>query len=386
MFQDFLKNQVRHFSALSLEKLPPETIRRGRGVPPITPGSGVEVQENGDVSFKIYAPTAEKGEISFGRRGLSLEKGEDGLHRGSLPFDPHFCGLRCFDVMVDGVLVLYPYAPISWHLKRQRNFVEIPDPGTEYRYLNRVPHGAVSTEIYWSEEAGRHLRCLVYTPPGYRKGTEDYPVLYLQHGATENETCWVYDGKAGLIMDNLLAAGEVRPFLIVMNNGEVVEPEHEGTREMDDLFERVLLHDCIPYIEANYRVKADKWHRAMAGLSMGSMQTSRIGLTHPEVFSYLGVFSGFLRFGSDHATQDDSHLSMLFDRERFLKEYKLLFRSVGEEDDNMMDCFTVDETYVERAGLRELPNYVCKTYPLQQHEWGAWYRAFRDFAPLLFKD
>ncbi len=385
MFKEFIDNQMNAYSALSLEKLPAEKIRRGRGVPPVIPGSGFFVQENGDVIFKIYAPEANKIEIRSARKVVELVKGDSGMHEGVLKYDPHFCGFRTLDVVIDGTVMLYPYAHISWHLGRQRNCIEIPEPDTQYRYLNNVPHGAVVSEVYYSRQAGRHLRCLVYTPPGYMKGDGEYPVLYLQHGATENETCWVYDAKVGLIMDNLVAEGKIRPFIIVMNNGEVCDPVNENSHTMDDMFERVLINDCIPYIEENYRVKTDKWNRAMAGLSMGSMQTSKIGFSHPELFSHLGIFSGFMRFGADHATQSDKHLSIIFDTQRFLDEYKLFFRSVGEEDDNMMDCFVVDDEYVLRSGIDRLPNYVCKKYPLQQHEWGAWYRGFYDFAQLIFR-
>lgn len=383
MFEAFVNNQMRDYSALSMEKLPGEVLRKGRGAR-IEIDSGFQVQANGDVIFKIYAPNAGKVEIGIERTRLALELRPDGVWQGVFPYDPHCDGSQMVDVIIDGLTVLYPYAPIGWHMGRQRNCVEIPDPGAEYRLLNRVPHGAIVSELYDSKITGRHQRCLIYTPPGYMKGSGTYPVLYLQHGATENETCWVYEGKVGLIMDNLLAEGKCEPFIIVMNNGEVRDPKNPDPRAMDDTFERMLLEDCIPYIEANYRVRTDKWSRAMAGLSMGSMQTSKIGLTHPELFCALGIFSGFMRFGGDHARQTDDHLEIIFDNKRFLKEYRLFFRSVGECDDNMMDAFEVDEGYVERSGIGKLPNYVCKKYPLRQHEWGAWYRAFHDFAPLLF--
>ena len=385
MFKEFLDNQMRDFNPMSLEKLPKERMMQGRGKPALYFNTGAEVQENGDVIFRIRAPEANKVEIRIGRNVIELRKGEDGIFTGTHEFDPSCCGFRPFDVVVDGLTVIYPYAPVCMHMWRQRNCVEIPDPGTEYRLLNRVPHGAVTTDMYYSKTLGRYMRCLVYTPPGYMKGTDSYPVLYLQHGASENETVWVYDGKVGLIMDNLIAEGKAKPFVIVMNNGEVRYPDNtDGMRSMDDAFEKMLINDCIPFIEENYRVLTGKENRAMAGLSMGSMQTSKIGLSHPELFSALGIFSGFMRFGANHNTQTDEHLAIIFDNERFLREYRLFFRSVGEDDNNMMDSFVADEDYVTRSGIDKLPNYVVKKYPLQQHEWGAWYRAFNDFARLVF--
>ncbi len=339
--------------------------------------SGVAVLPNGDVSFKLYAPNAGSVTVKIWDRRIDLVKNEKGVYEGVLPYDESFVGPHSFDYIVDGACFLSPYAPISWHRNRPVNCVDIHDRETQYILLNDVPHGAVTREIFWSETMNRWERCLVYTPPGYMNGTDSYPVLYLQHGATENEVTWEYNGRVSSIMDNLIASGEAVPFIIVMNNGML---SRNGV--MGEAFADLLLNDCIPYIEKTYRVKTDKWNRALAGLSMGSVQTSRIGLSHPELFGYLGLFSGFLRHLFDK--DPNVHLRALEDTEAFEANYKVFFRSIGDLD-NYYKGFDEDDETCSRTGICRCANYSRVIYPGQTHEFGAWRRALYDFARLIFK-
>ena len=214
----------------------------------------------------------------------------------------------------------------------------------------------------------------MYTPPGYDP-MRRYPVLYLQHGYGENETGWIYQGHAGRIADRLIHEGRMSQMLIVMANGMArrTRPEREF-----ELFPRILLEDLIPFIEGKYPVLTDKWHRAMAGLSMGSYQTSRVTLSHPGLFDYAGVFSGFLR--SPRADEPEDHLALLDDPERFNGSFRLFYRAMGTED-TFFDRFLADDELLEGRPLRT----VRRTFP-GGHDWSVWRRCIHDFLPRLFRD
>jgi len=339
--------------------------------------TGMKILENGDISFKIYAPGVQTLHVTTGRelnqKDIDLVKDAEGFFTGVIPFDPMLLGPHSMDFIVDGTCFLYPYSPISWHRDRPVNYIDLPDPETPYCLMKDVPHGAIIREMYWSETMGRYQRCVVYTPAGYMKNTEEYPVLYLQHGATENEITWEYNGRVSEIMDNLIAEGKAEPMIIVMNDGMVRMPDGKTSA-----LAPMLLNDCIPYIEKTYRVKTDKWSRAMAGLSMGSMQTSQTGLTHPEVFGYLGIFSGFL--GAFRGNQD--HLEALKDPAKMAEDYRVFFRCIGDIDLHF-PTFENEDPLCD--GIKDLPFYHRAVYPGQQHEFGAWRRALYDFAQMIFK-
>lgn len=339
--------------------------------------SGMAVQENGDVLFWLWAPGASEVFVTIEGRKQELKKNADGVFEGVMEYVPGFAGPHSFDFHVDGACLLSPYAPISWHRNRPVNYVDIPDPDTEYIGIADIPHGAVTREIFWSSAMGRWERCLVYTPAGYMNGNESYPVLYLQHGATENEVTWEYNGRVSSIMDRLIAEGKAKPCIVVMNNGML-----SRTGAYGEAFQDVLLGDCIPYIEKTYRVKTDKWSRAMAGLSMGSIQTSVIGLTHPELFGYLGLFSGFMR---NLMTRESGnvHLEALKDTKAFEEAYRVFFRSIGEKD-HFFERFDEDDRICAEAGIDKLPGYTRIVYKDQTHEFGAWRRALYDFAQRIF--
>jgi enterochelin esterase family protein len=234
-------------------------------------------------------------------------------------------------------------------------------------------------------------RCFVYTPPGYEKDiSKRYPVLYLQHGGGEDETGWPNQGRTNLIMDNLIAAGQAEPFIIVMDNGTWRWPENvprpkPGERPAPgtwppqgwaDGFKKTLLEDIIPMIDASYRTMADQQHRAMAGLSMGGMQTRIITLANPDMFSYIGIFSG----GS--ISPDDVN-----NAPGFKEKVKLLFVSYGSRElENGRTRFggnpKENTDALKEAGI-ETHFYIS---PNTAHEWQSWRRSLHEFAQLLFKD
>ena len=298
-------------------------------------------------------------------------------------------GFTYVQVLIDGDEVLSPYLPIAFGCSRPYNYIALPEEDGDFYRLKDVPHGSVRREYFHSSVTGDWASCLVYVPAEYEAHPERrYPVLYLQHGHGENETGWVYSGKANLILDNLIAEGQAVPFLVVMNAGMVQTRTASGQRAVDHLLlPRMIVEDVIPFIDGKYRTLTDREHRAMAGLSMGSMQTSITGFTHPELFSYLGLFSGFLRdfiAGNpamdpiDRAPSDNAHLKALDDPAAFAEHYKVFFRGIGE-DDHLIAAFLEDDDILKTAGVA----CIRKMYQ-GGHDWNVWRRCLRDFAPLIF--
>jgi enterochelin esterase family protein len=247
----------------------------------------------------------------------------------------------------------------------------------------------VREHIYFSKTNSKMRRCFVYTPPDYDKDTQKrYPVLYLQHGGGENETGWSAQGKAGLIMDNLIAEGKALPFIIVMDNGSWRMPERDravpqGERSAGqwppkgwaDGFMKTLLDDIIPMIDANYRTLADQQNRAMAGLSMGGMQTRVITLANPNVFAYMGMFSG----GSISSEDVENAPG-------FKEKVKLVFISFGSSElENRRPGFGGDpKENTEKLKVAGM-NAHFYVSPKTAHEWQTWRRSLYQYAQLLFK-
>jgi hypothetical protein len=257
----------------------------------------VEVLENGKVMLNMYAPNAHSVKVVSRSKQANLVKGEEGYWEGSIAYD--YPGFKNIDFYIDDALVINPMAPVGFGSNRVLNFVEVPDVEQDYLLMKDVPHGAIVQEFFKSGVTGKYESCYIYTPPGYQQNLEErYPVLYLQHGGGENEMCWIFQGKTNFIMDNLIAAGKALPMIIVMNNGMTRKSGDEKTAmgagsSMMGILKDMLIDDCIPFIEANYRVKNDKWNRAIAGLSMGSLQSGEIIMTRYDVFSAAGLFTGY---------------------------------------------------------------------------------------------
>jgi enterochelin esterase family protein len=260
-----------------------------------------------------------------------------------------------------------------------------------------VPHGQLREVYYWAKSSNTNRHCFVYTPPDYEKDTtKRYPVLYLQHGAGEDETGWGRQGHAGLIMDNLIAEGKAKPFIIAMEfggnpfagprrtnappGGATNSAAGSGRRAFNfSAFERVLIDDFIPFIDANFRTIADQPHRAMAGLSMGGMQTRAIALAHLDKFSHIGVFSG----GSIALTN-------ITDMAAFKEKVQLVFVSYGSRElgtNRVGGRGFGGDPKANVAALKQAGvNSIFYESPNTAHEWQSWRRSLREFAPLLFRD
>ena len=331
---------------------------------------GFELLPDGKVSFRILAPGAREVVIDQFGKVFPLAKAEDGAWEGTADFGP---GFQYFFLKIDGADVLNPYLPIGYGCCRPMNFVDIPVPGEDWDGIEGIPHGAVTRRYYPSAVTGKHEICLIYTPPAYDPA-KPYPVLYLQHGYGENETGWVHQGHLARIADKLIHEGAMTEMLIVMGNGMV---QAEGRRDLFAIFPEVIVNDLIPFIEAHYNVLTDREHRAMAGLSMGSFQTSITTLTHPEMFAWAGLFSGFLR--SPRHEGSDAHLALLEDAARFNESFHVFYRAMGTED-QFFGAFEADDKMLEGKGL----HMTRRTFP-GGHDWGVWRRCIHDFLPMLFR-
>ena len=333
---------------------------------------GYEYLPDGKVHLVLQAPGAQEVKLDQFGREHPLQKREDGLWEGTVDLGR---GFQYFFLKVDGCDVLSPYLPIGYGCCRPMNFLDVPVPGEEeWGTLGTIPHGAVTRHYYPSAVTGKPEVCLVYTPPAYDPAKK-YPVLYLQHGYGENETGWVYQGHVGRIADRLLYEGKMREMLIVMGNGMTQADDMSQGRM---LFPQVILRDLIPFIEAKYPVYTDKWHRAMAGLSMGSFQTSVVTLSNPDLFGYAGLFSGFLRFLHDGVPND--HLALLDEPKKFHAAFRVFYRAMGTGD-QFFHVFEADDVMVREKGV----NMTRRTFP-GGHDWGVWRRCIHDFLPMLFQE
>ena len=270
-----------------------------------------KVNSEGYARFRVVAPEAKSVIVSLGlggRGGTVLRKDKDGVWTGTTegPMDP---GFHYYHLTVDGGTFNDPGTHNYFGSCRWESGIEIPARDQDfYAYRKDIPHGNIQQVTFWSESTGKMQTANVYLPPTYgklvdkkgqpvkagQKGIQErYPVLYLQHGWGENETSWPVQGKAGLIMDNLIADGKIKPFIVVMAYGLTNDFKFGSIgRFTAEEFEKVLIDELIPHIDANFLTKADKWNRAMAGLSMGGMETKLITLRRPEVFGYWGLLSG----------------------------------------------------------------------------------------------
>lgn len=334
-----------------------------------------QVNSQGRVKFRIVAPEAKSVGVTF-RDSTEFVKGEDGAWIGySRPLDE---GFHYYAVKMDGAEVPDPNSMMFFGANRWGSGVEVPAQDRDFYAVKAVPHGQMREVLFHSKSTGTHRRAFVYTPPGYDEETDQrYPVLYLQHGFGENEYGWSVQGNAGLIMDNLISEKKARPFIIVMTYGMTNDTRVGGLRQFDIRpFQTVLCDELIPYIDAHFRTLADQPHRAMAGLSMGGMETKTITLKKLDAFSHIGLFSG----GS-------IALADIEDLEAFKKNNRLVFVSYGGHElggggpRRGGDPKAAVEA-LKAAGI----NARFYVSPKTGHEWQSWRRSLREFAPLLFQE
>ena len=341
---------------------------------------GTEVLADGKVKVCLYGPTASEVTAGYPDNMVKLEKDDDGMWSGVIQYDEP--GQKQLIFYVDGVRVINPLAPIGYGWGYGINIIEVPDVDQDYLLIKDVPHGTVSMEYFNSTVTGETECCYVYTPPKYRDDlTTRYPVLYLQHGGGENETCWVNLGKVNFIMDNLLAEGKCEPFIIVMNNAMMQVNKDGVIKEATDLFNDMLIKDSIPFIDSHYRTIPDKAHRAVAGLSMGSLLAGRMIMEHYDVFGSAGLFTGYTYpVMPNREPTPQPWTKALDDAETFNREVNPFFGAIGDHEVSL-PLFEKEGEVCKEKGI----NYIQKIYP-GYHEWRVWRAAFHDYAQLVFKN
>ena len=337
------------------------------------PASFPQVNDQGRVRFRIEARNARMVQLmpggkdnGLGQGPIEMSKQTDGSW--TLTTEPAVPGFHYYWFLVDGVETNDKGSQTFFGWNKECSGVEVPAPDGEFYSINSVPHGEVRSHWYFSKTTQMWRHAVVYTPPGYDDHVQRYPVLYLQHGAGENETGWTKQGRANFILDNLIAGERCRPMIVVMENG-MVAPSKEahadkpGSRP-NQAFAQMLVEDLVPEIDQSYRTKTDPQQRAIAGLSMGAGQALEIGLNN-KGFGYVGCFSGVR--GRDDFTGNSN--------------LKLLWAGCGTDES---DRFQQVKAMVDAARASGI-NASWHQIPGTAHEWQTWRHCLKQFAPKLFQ-
>lgn len=378
----------------------PPAARPGQGAPRpavISP----EVSPDRHITFRISAPKAESvrlsaGDIPGNGQGVAMTKGTNGVWEATIgPVDP---GSYRYQFNVDGVMVIDPRSPATSE-SNNNTWSLVNVSGSDFMDAQDVPHGAVATINYYSKSLQKFRRMHVYTPPGYELGKGKFPVFYLLHGAGDCDDSWTSVGRAGYILDNLIAAKKAKPMLMVMPAGHIratgfggrgAAPAGGGQgRPPVDEFTQDFMGDIMPFIEKNYRVYTDRPHRAIAGLSMGGAQTLNIAIPNLEKIGYFGVYSsgvfgiaGGGRGGAPGAatgpTFEEQHKDIL-DNAKLKKDLKLVWFATGK-DDFLIETSRGTVAMLKKHGFN--PVFIETT---GGHTWVNWRNYLNEFAPLLFQ-
>lgn len=334
------------------------------------------------VHFKVHAPEAKKVEISFRGEMTRDENGDWTL----VSKEPETVGFHYYQVIVDGVASADPNGKPFFGMGKWVSGIEIPEPGNDgdYYAVKDVPHGTVSRSLYHSNIRDEWRECIVYTPAEYDKNPgKRYPVLYLQHGMGENETSWSNGGKMNLIMDNLIASGQAKPMIVVMDNGniEVFKPAPgesmaDAHKRFGGQFPQIMVDEIIPHIDANYRTLTDRDNRAMAGLSWGGLLTFNTTFNNLDRFSHIGAFSGAGNI--DLNNLDGAYNGVFKDRKAFNDKVHAFFIGIGS-DEHPERARKLSEG-LNAAGIEN----VYYESPGTAHEFLTWRRCLKEFVPMLF--
>ena len=380
-----------------------------------------QIEADNRVTFQFRAPDAQKVQVSINNSPKDMVKGDNGVW--TYTSEPQDLGYHNYWMIVDGAMVLDPGTNAFIGYSHMCNGFEIPDPNGGFYELKDVPHGNVLIKNYYAKSISQWRHIFVYTPPDYDKDLEKrYPVLYLQHGGGEDERVWTEMGRTNIILDNLLAEGKCKPFIVVMETSAVggaggmrrgggmmgggrgmgaagrggvmgaVAPAAGaragrgagrgfgggmmggfggmGGGQPGGAYGQLMVNDLIPWVDSNFRTLSDQPNRAMAGLSMGGMQTHTVTLAFPDKFSHIGLFSG--------GTISMNEVQSI---EGFKDKFKLVFMSYGSREPGSNSVKAAADALKE-AGI----NAVYYISPLTAHEFQSWRRSLREFAMLLFNE
>lgn len=370
----------------------------GQGPAPVR---SPEVHPDRTVTFRLRAPQATlvevTGEVARGRGPQPMTKGSDGVWSLTLgPFTPE---IWIYNFRVQGVEFPDPsnisLMPRAAGTAAVSSFVEIPGDTPAFYDARPVPHGDVRMVLYPSKTMGVDRYMWVYTPPGYDKSNAKYPVYYLLHGNGETQNGWVMNGRANIILDNLIADGKAQPMVVVMPHGHPVQsasvgpfkdvpPVAEQGLRNYKLFTKELLEEIVPSIEKTYRVYTDADHRALGGLSMGAMQSVAIGLAHPELFHYVLAYSGgFGSLGVETSSQDvvtQTPWNDVLANPTNAKKLRLLFLGSGQDEAGLLAPGKKLTSLLKEKGVR-----VEWADHQGGHVFSVWRNHLNESVPLLFR-
>lgn len=356
------------FNKYSLLGTPAETNVQGSSYPQILPDNRA--------IFRVKAPYAKSIQLDLGRK-YDMDKSKEGFWETTT--DSLSEGFHYYSLVIDGLPVADPASETFYGMGRMASGIEIPFKGDDYYAVKDVPHGEIRRVRYYSTVLRSWRQLYMYMPPGYENAAgEKYPALYIMHGGGEDERGWATQGKTDLILDNLIAEQKTKPMLVVMPDGNipVTGSDDMGLR----LFERELKDCIIPFVEKNYRVKTDPGSRALAGLSMGGLQTLYAGVNNTDFFSYLGVFSSGWIQGRQEDIAEAQYQYMRENADKINSNLKLFWIAMGGKEDiahnncrvmlSRFDDMKIEYTYSEYPG---------------GHAWPVWRNNLYSLAPLLFR-
>jgi enterochelin esterase family protein len=363
-----------------------------------TPNDGLKSTEVGPdkkVTFRIYAPKADEVSIGgdFGRGG-KMTKDDKGVW--SLTVDPLTPDFYSYTFIVDGVRTVDPKNPmIKQGLSGLDSLFLVPGDEAEFEATKDVPHGEVRSVWYRSSTLDQLRRMHVYTPPGYEQSDARYPVFYLLHGGGDEDSGWSTIGRAGFILDNLIAAGKALPMIVAMPNGSLPQPQDMPARpapgdtpsaefraameKMQSRFTSELLKDVVPAVEKTYPVKAGRDNRALAGLSMGGGQTLRVLVTHPDEFAYVGIWSAGIGRGTAEQWEKQNEEFLAAKDKSSSGAIKRLEIAVGSQDFALAGSKALSEILKKHGVEHDL------RISGGGHTWINWRHYLNELAPKLFR-
>ncbi|HSO85579.1 MAG TPA: alpha/beta hydrolase-fold protein [Draconibacterium sp.] len=355
------------FDKISMTGTHAETNVRSAKYPQMLP--------DGKAIFRIKAPEAQKIQLDLGKK-YDMVKNDEGVWEATT--DSLSEGFHYYSLIIDGVAVCDPASETFYGMGRMASGFEVPFKGDDYYTIKNVLHGDTRIKRYYSDVLNAWRTFYMYTPPGYDENTtEKYPVLYILHGGGEDQRGWATQGKTDIILDNLIAQKKAVPMIVVMVDGNM--PAGGFGEESLKLFEKELKQAVIPFVEKNFRVKSDANSRALAGLSMGGLQTLHAGVKNTKMFAYLGVFSSGW-WANQPALANPQYDFMKANADKINANLKQFWIAMGgKEDIAWQNCQTMMAKFDEMK-----INYKYSEYP-GGHTWPVWRNNLYNFAQLLFK-